>query len=664
MRLLGVYIRKKEPAVTKILTKGWYPFGDYPRPKAGKGVVLDAISDVHASLYNNESLPNITVNSIVGKNGAGKSTLLDIVYRIINNFTITLLGNKRIDNQHSRILEYADGVNADLYYELEGEQYCICCKGSFVKYYKVEDSCLNEINIQGKSEPKDILSGFFYTISNNYSIYSFNETVSPVLTLNKRTSFAYLRGLFHKNDGYFTPIVVTPFRDNGSIDVERENNLSRQRVVALSLLAYSQGTSFVEAYNPVKLSYELNQQYQEQVVNGYYSYIDHRYKGFYASLIAETFSQAWEKVLTEEIGDEWNGQNMDEYNVALFYLGYKTLKTCMTYDDFWNEFDVDNLLCYVKGDGKTPKNNQTERYLKFVRKKLPLKCEKVIKKIIGEIEKQGGSHITLKIEETLKYIKAIVSNQDLPWPSRGEISVEELVGSHKLETYNDAVELLPPAFFNYDMTFSSKGTNKAVDSSWNDIYEREEFTFEEMSSGERQMLTMLSYVMYHIKNIQSVKIDENRVKYHHICLIFDEAELYFHPDYQRRFLSMLLESLSWCHIDTTDIKSIQIIIVTHSPFVLSDMLNDNILYLEKGKVCKHSQDETFGANLYQLMNQSFYFTENAMGKVASQQLTQWIQLVNNGGEVNEEVLSIVGDTIIRNYLIRKMEQNKVGSCID
>lgn len=664
MRLLGVYIRKKEPVVTKILAKGWYPFGDYPIPKTGKGVILEAISDVRASIYNKETLPYITVNSIVGKNGAGKSTLLDIVYRIINNFTVTLLGNKRIDNQHGRTLEYADDVYADLYYELEGEQYCICCKGSSVKYYKVEDGCLNEIDIQGGSEPKDILSGFFYTISNNYSIYSFNETISPVLSLNKRTNFAYLSGLFHKNDGYFTPIVVTPFRDDGSIDVERENNLSRQRVVALSLLAFSHGTSFIEAYDPVKLSYELNQQYQEQVVNGYFSYIDHRYKGFYASLVAETFSQAWEKLLTEEIGDEWNGKNMDEYNVALFYLGYKTLKICMTYDDFWNEFDVDNLLRYVRGNERVSKNTQTKRYLEYVRKNLPSKCKIVIKKIIEEIEKQGGSHITLKIKETLKYIKAIMLNQDLLWPSRGEISVEKLVSSHKLETYNDAVELLPPAFFNYDMTFSSKGTNKAVDSSWNDLYEREEFTFEEMSSGERQMLNMLSYVMYHIKNIQSVKNDENRVKYHHICLIFDEAELYFHPDYQRRFLSMLLESLLWCHIDTTDIKSIQIIIVTHSPFVLSDMLNDNILYLEKGEVYKHSEDETFGANLYQLMNKSFFFSENAMGMVASRQLTQWIQKVNIGGSLGEDVLSLVGDTIIRNYLIRKMEQNKGESCID
>lgn len=61
-----------------------------------------------------------------------------------------------------------------------------------------------------------------------------------------------------------------------------------------------------------------------------------------------------------------------------------------------------------------------------------------------------------------------------------------------------------------------------------------------MSSGERQMLYSLSYVLYHIKNIQSVKEDENRVGYHNICLIFDEVELYYHPDYQRRFLGMLL----------------------------------------------------------------------------------------------------------------------------
>lgn len=33
MQLIGIYLRKKDPVVTKNLEDGWYPFGNYPAPK-------------------------------------------------------------------------------------------------------------------------------------------------------------------------------------------------------------------------------------------------------------------------------------------------------------------------------------------------------------------------------------------------------------------------------------------------------------------------------------------------------------------------------------------------------------------------------------------------------------------------------------------------------
>jgi hypothetical protein len=115
-----------------------------------------------------------------------------------------------------------------------------------------------------------------------------------------------------------------------------------------------------------------------------------------------------------------------------------------------------------------------------------------------------------------------------------------IIAGKNIKTFNDAVSLLPPAFYHCNMKFSKRDDLPVVqDSSWG-ITLKDSFSLSKMSSGERQMLYSLSYVLYHIKNIQSVREDENRVAYHNICLIFDEAELYFHPDYQRRFLGMLL----------------------------------------------------------------------------------------------------------------------------
>ena len=115
MQLLGLYIIEKKRTITKVLEKGWYPFGDYKRPANGKAVKTrnSTNGDVMHSVYQDELLPEITVNCIVGKNGAGKSTLLDIIYRMINNLSVRMLGKKGMQST-GRHLTYAKGVKADL----------------------------------------------------------------------------------------------------------------------------------------------------------------------------------------------------------------------------------------------------------------------------------------------------------------------------------------------------------------------------------------------------------------------------------------------------------------------------------------------------------------------------------------------------------------------
>lgn len=663
MRLLGIKIAPMSPSILKVLKPGWYPFGNYLEPNDTYGVMIPRRSKVGENIYQYEGLPKISVNCIVGKNGAGKSTLLDIMYRIINNFTCTVLGKKRIDNQHGRKLEYARGVHAELFFEIENEQYCIKCKDTKVSLFKKEDKLgkLREVIIDATKDPKIILSDFFYTISTNYSIYSFNEKDYEVAGdeyVYTGICGSWIKGLFHKNDGYLTPIVITPFRNQGSIDVAKESNLARQRIVALTLLSKSQGHSFIDDYEPVEFLYSLDMQYQEKVLENYVASIDNQYKGIHASLLIEAFTKAWEERICLEKDINLRDTDIDRYNMALFYLGYKTFKICMTYDDFWKEFDVDSMLevCSRRED-----ENQKEceiRFKEFLYKEMPSRSKKVLTKIQQEINKEQGSHITLKIEVCLKYLFSFLQRETPLWEDDGIWKIDDMLFEQHLETYNDAVKQLPPPFFDYDVKFVAKSEKKTQDSSWGDLGMMKDFTIAQMSSGERQMLNMVSYVLYHIKNIQSIRDDDNRVKYHNICLIFDEAELYFHPEYQRKFLSMLLESLQWCHIDTNVIKSIQILIITHSPFVLSDMQRDNMMYLDKG-VCKPLPNkEIFGANLYQLMADSFFFTENTMGKVASRQINKWIAQVNKKGEVDQEVLDRIGDTIIRNYLSRKMEENR------
>lgn len=192
-----------------------------------------------------------------------------------------------------------------------------------------------------------------------------------------------------------------------------------------------------------------------------------------------------------------------------------------------------------------------------------------------------------------------------------------------------------------------------------DTFERDSntsFELSKMSSGEKQMMYMISYVIYHLNNIQSVDSDKYRIPYHYVNLVFDEAELYYHPEYQRRFVAMLLESLNAAGIDRRKIRSVNILIATHSPFILSDVLTENTLYLSEGNPVKVDK-QTFGANYYDMLRSSFFFTNSPIGDVAAKAMKRWIQSAQRNGKApSDEIMRMVGDSFIANYLLN-IEEN-------
>jgi hypothetical protein len=82
----------------------------------------------------------------------------------------------------------------------------------------------------------------------------------------------------------------------------------------------------------------------------------------------------------------------------------------------------------------------------------------------------------------------------------------------------------------------------------------------------------------------------------------EELELYFHPELQKNLILFLLDGIR--QVQLTDIKAINICLVTHSPFVLSDIQSSNILALDKTGSAKEGLC-TFGANIHDLLKTSF-----------------------------------------------------------
>lgn len=634
LRLIGLCIHQASPDVCKNLKLGWYPFGKYPEPRNGY-VKVPPVSDVAANIYKRTSKsPIITVAGIVGKNGAGKSTLLDIMYRIINNLAFRLASYKKPPIP-SR-LSYAYGVNAELYYVCDGKLNRIVCNGAHVSFFREDNfGLMQKIDIRSSNFDK-ILKGFFYTIAVNYSIYSFNEDdyISQPDSQSDQNGINgdWLDGLFHKNDGYVTPLTLVPFRNKGIIDIKRESELAHQRILTFSLLFLAKRKEFPYGYRPKTVSFKLREDYQKVTWNKFLS--NHKE---WDSKTLENFrvelEDVWEDFVSGDLS-ALSGKNSDMYRLVLFYLSYKSLKICLTYSDYYD----------LLGSGllnRIEKNNDGP-HIEYQNAYLPMIAERVVAKI----KEQPINHITLKVHQCLDYIKRSDSTKE------GKVNAYTFIRRYPVKTYENVfLHLMYPSFFDMDIEYVRVSKRKGIDGSADyKVDSNTSFMLSKMSSGEKQMMYMVSYVIYHLNNIQSVDEDHYRIPYHHVNLVFDEAELYYHPEYQRRFVSMLLECLSVAGIDRRKIRSVNILIVTHSPFILSDVLTENTLYLADGVPVKVNK-QTFGANYYDMLRSSFFFTDSPIGDVAYNAMKRWIRSAKNNRKTpSDEVMKLVGDSFIANYL--------------
>jgi len=165
-----------------------------------------------------------------------------------------------------------------------------------------------------------------------------------------------------------------------------------------------------------------------------------------------------------------------------------------------------------------------------------------------------------------------------------------------------------------------------------------------MSSGERAILNFFSWLNM-IPFFDLIKGLKNGVINRNVIILIDEIDLYCHPEWQRRFINMFLKELK----EEFSEKKVQIIFATHSPIILSDIPNDNVIYLKGGKIANEKR-ETFAQNIYSLYNDAF-FLEDTMGERSKEIIT----------EVNDNLLDLESDNQNK-YLNPDSYKSKMDNC--
>ncbi|KPH15180.1 ATP-binding cassette domain-containing protein [Chryseobacterium sp. ERMR1:04] len=146
-----------------------------------------------------------------------------------------------------------------------------------------------------------------------------------------------------------------------------------------------------------------------------------------------------------------------------------------------------------------------------------------------------------------------------------------------------------------------------------------------LSSGENAMLNLFSRFHEVFKDFTKKTIDTVNF------VLLDEADLGFHPQWKKKYVSTILEFFSMYFNDFN--SNVQIIFTTHDPLTLSDILNYNVVYLDKSnnQIVLNDESrpiESFGANINDLLASSFFVNNGLIGDFAMNKIQNIIDYIN------------------------------------
>lgn len=595
-----------DSSLKKGLKDEWFLFNDSVRLEGTpKKIVHNHKNSIKGDYYGK----NISISAIVGVNGSGKSSLFEMLYRIINNVSALF---ERYENRNAaRKLYFIEGLYCELFYIVDGKLCHISCQGSTIKIKLPNGK--KELSIAKKSTNdnllndfiKDAWEGLFFTIVTNYSMQSFisndyiNERVIDLEMQTEKEEASWINSLFHKNDGYMTPIVLNPYRDNGKIDMNKEHRLTIYRLSSCLIHARNNKKNFINGYDLHDIKYEYNANFVTEKIQEETGISEKKIWNYAPN---KNDTSLYIDVILESYGiDLQNFAKRDEiYKRASVYLAFKTLIIATRYPSY-NEYQTFAMPTNLFSEVDTTTRTTLQNLVKAIN--------------------EDNSHITLKVRQMKHFLEALKNNAfknvDL---MIGSICIDSYItcvrGKSDSKDIKDILKFLPPSFFTCEIELKRIKDEKI-----------EIIPLARLSSGERQYLYTFSTFIYHALNLLSINSD-NRVRFCRLNLVMDEVEICFHPEYQRRFISEMIGYIERLGLNKN--MSFNILIATHSPFILSDILKGNILYLDDGQNANITDEfkNSFCANICDLLYQSFFLKEGFIGEYSRQKLRSIFLLLN------------------------------------
>jgi ABC-type dipeptide/oligopeptide/nickel transport system ATPase component len=170
-----------------------------------------------------------------------------------------------------------------------------------------------------------------------------------------------------------------------------------------------------------------------------------------------------------------------------------------------------------------------------------------------------------------------------------------------------------------------------------------------ISSGHRAYLNLFASIYNELRFS----------KQDNLFLCIDEGDLYLHPKWQVEFFGKLLYLLPLIFKG-----NIQLALTSHSPFLLSDLPNQNLTILQDGESINgiDLQVKTFGGNLYNLYAEPFFLGSVRTSDFAAKKIRAALDGLEVDGQSKGdrralvELSTIIGDEVLE-FRIKNILKN-------
>lgn len=183
-----------------------------------------------------------------------------------------------------------------------------------------------------------------------------------------------------------------------------------------------------------------------------------------------------------------------------------------------------------------------------------------------------------------------------------------------------------------------------------------ELGFKTLSLGHKMLIANVGLIL---KTIRKRANDRS------VIFLLDEIETSLHPNWQKNIVTLFTS------IFKNYKQKIHFIFASHSPFVLSDLQNENCIFLNKNNETTEvlyslkDKKQTFGTNIHTLLSDAFFMENGLIGEFAKSKINEVINFLNNekstikDDDEAQKYIHIIGEPIVKRQLQRMLDSKKL-----